>query len=262
MFWTLPKIALIDIDRLVYSVASVVEGTDEPDRNVLHSAKMMLDDLISEVTGVFPTIKAVKLYVSDNKNFRKFIRTEQKYKGNRPPKPEAYHLIRSYYQERRGALSKDFLEADDFTAMNHYAMYRDKSFRTVLVDNDKDLDQIPGWRIIPHLKRGGSVVRGTQVKLITKPMATRSFYTQILTGDKIDNIPGLDGIGPKKAEGILKDCVTEYDHWVQVWKKYSEHYDTMDEWDISAMLISRASLLYMKRFPEDSFIPPINMKKM
>jgi len=34
---------------------------------------------------------------------------------------------------------------------------------------------------------------------------TQFFHEQLLTGDSVDNIPGVEGIGPVKAKKILKD---------------------------------------------------------
>jgi 5'-3' exonuclease len=43
---------------------------------------------------------------------------------------------------------------------------------------------------------------------------------QCLQGDRSDNIKGIPGIGPKKAERILEGCVTEYDLFKAVRNAY------------------------------------------
>ncbi len=58
-------------------------------------------------------------------------------------------------------------------------------------------------------------------------------------GDRIDNIIGIKGIGDKKSEKILKDCVTEkelYDKCVQM-------YDG-DE----ARVIENGRMLWLRRY--------------
>ena len=49
---------------------------------------------------------------------------------------------------------------------------------------DKDLDGVPGWHYVWKGKREG-------VFYVTETEADRFFYTQMLTGDATDNIPGL-----------------------------------------------------------------------
>ncbi len=58
---------------------------------------------------------------------------------------------------------------------------------------DKDLDMIRGWHY--------NFIKDKKY-FIDDQQAIKHFYTQILTGDRVDNIIGLRGIGPKKAEKI------------------------------------------------------------
>ena len=44
---------------------------------------------------------------------------------------------------------------------------------------------------------------------------------QCLTGDRADNIKGIEGIGPKKAERILAECYTEQQYFNAVRDAYS-----------------------------------------
>ena len=184
-----PTKALIDIDQLVYATACVAQGKDEPDHHILHTAKLMLDARIKEVMELCPTVEKVFLFISDKSNFRNNIAKEKKYKGQRPPKPDAYELVRDYII-KRGASSRPWMEADDVTAMNHWASHVSGKYDTVLVDQDKDLDQIPGHRIVPSLRRGGKEVRQAELKFITPEKGQLSFYKQLLMGDSTDNIGG------------------------------------------------------------------------
>ena len=75
----------------------------------------------------------------------------------------------------------------------------------------------------------------------------RFFYTQILTGDKADNIIGLYGIGPKKADKILADCTTEAGMYEECLRSYGG-----DE----ARVIENARLLWLRRYDNQIWEPP------
>ena len=74
-----------------------------------------------------------------------------------------------------------------------------------------------------------------------------NFYKQILTGDRVDNIVGLKGIGPVKATKILKDCKTEAD----LYKAVLEAYDNDEE-----RVLENARLLWIRREPNQIWSPP------
>jgi len=52
--------------------------------------------------------------------------------------------------------------------------------------------------------------------------AMRWAYIQCLIGDTIDNIKGIKGIGPKKAEKIFAGCSTHADYWYAVVNAFEE----------------------------------------
>ena len=73
------------------------------------------------------------------------------------------------------------------------------------------------------------------------------FYTQILTGDAADNIKGLHGIGPKKADKLLKDVTTEEDMWDTVIKAYDGDRERV---------LENARLLWLRRYENELWEPP------
>ena len=81
-----PDTALVDLDRLVYAVGFSVEGQDEPEGHILHTAKLMARALCKEVKECFPSVKTFKFFISDENNFRKHISRERIYKGNKGPR--------------------------------------------------------------------------------------------------------------------------------------------------------------------------------
>lgn len=285
-----PTIALMDIDQICYAVASMAEDKGMPDSHICQAAKQMVEKRKEQVLELYPAVKVFKFYISHPKNFRKLLNTDTPYKGSRPPKPQALGLVREYFKNKYEAQMLAYLEADDHTAMNHWASYLDGSYKTVLVDQDKDLDQVPGHRVVPGLSRTVFKVRisGEEVKIfngyskavehlgnqegdiieskvtvrepakkfITLGEAHLSFYRQLLTGDGCDDIPGIHGLGKKSAEKILPKEECENALYAKVLDTYLEHYHDECYSEVMGMIFERAQLLYMKKFPNDVWLPP------
>lgn len=254
-----PTTALIDIDQLVYASAIKADENELDDYVMTKIFKTSVANRQRAVAELLPSVQSYILFVSGSHNFRKRLATEKKYKGNRPPRPTGYNVLMDYAKNELGALFDKFLEADDMTAMRHYNSHVRGTYDTVLVDVDKDLDQIPGHRIVPELKRGGEIVRQQEYLFIDEDLANRSFYLQLITGDSTDNINGIKGLGLVKAGKLLGDSVTAYELWNRVMDVYFDHksHAHLTRGDIVSMLISRSALLYMKRGREDVFIPPL-----
>ncbi len=81
-------------------------------------------------------------------------------------------------------------EADDGLSFNQLER------GTIICSQDKDLNMVPGWR---RFYNG-------EIRYIHPREAVKSFYTQLLTGDSTDNIPGLYNVGMLKANKILANC--------------------------------------------------------
>lgn len=96
------------------------------------------------------------------------------------------------------------MEADDLVAIGI-------SEGHVGISGDKDLDTVPGKRYNQSTKTAY-----TQ----SEEDANHFFYTQILTGDSCDGIPGCPGVGPAKVKKILKPDMSEAEMWAAVAKAY------------------------------------------
>ena len=86
---------------------------------------------------------------------------------------------------------------------------------------DKDLNQIPGLHYSWELRREGKVIREKQLYTITPEEGDYWCFYQLLVGDSTDNIKGIDGIGPKKAAGILHGCESNQERYEAVLERYS-----------------------------------------
>tara|TARA_R110000803_G_C11938677_1_gene316292 strand:- start:127 stop:840 length:714 start_codon:yes stop_codon:yes gene_type:complete len=227
--------ALIDGDILVYKIGFSV---DDPEEEKYAIARMghFVDELLS-VKGV----ESYSGYITGKGNFRNKIATEQDYKGNRTNnrKPVHYDTLREYLVSKWGFELIEGQEADDAIGIAVYDLPEDRS---CVMSVDKDLNMLRGWHYNFNKK---------DLYYVTEQEAIRNFYLQILTGDRVDNIPGLVGIGPVKANKILEDCVTEDELFNAVSKKYKHDTDKITE---------RARLLWIRRQENELWEPPLYLQ--
>ena len=197
--------ALIDADS-IYFRAALSSQSKSNIRKVINST---MND-IKRNTGAPNLMVAVK----GRGNFRKDL--YPKYKSNRKEQPpeikEALNYGHSYMVDRYSAVMADGMEADDLVSI--WAMEcRTDNLDHCVVGIDKDLLQIPGW----HYNFGKR-----NVSFVEDREARYNLMVQCLTGDGTDNIPGIRGIGPKKATGILKG-VPEQRMWNRVQAAWRMH---------------------------------------
>ena len=192
----------------------------DPIQNAIHSLKMMING-IHKASGA----KAYRLYLSGKQNFRIKRATLVKYKVSREKleKPEYYQALRDW-MIKEGAIVRDFYEADDLVSM---MLWKFKG-RVILCTIDKDLMMVPGdhynWQ--KHTKEFNGRVHVTPI------MGALNLFKQLITGDKVDDIPGLSGTrenpgpGPKTAEKWLLQCSTTREMWDLTRYKYVKTFAT------------------------------------
>ena len=187
-------LALIDADIVCYRIGFASEDVSE--KICLARCAEFMEELVMK-----PWVGDYQGFLTGSNNFRKDIAVTAPYKGNRTQaKPKHYELIREYLNKAWGCEVIEGQEADDAIGIRAYEMEDVEDY--IIMSIDKDLDMIRGWHY--------NFIKNTKY-LINDQEAIKHFYTQILTGDRVDNIVGLKGVGPKKAEKILQDCVTEAD---------------------------------------------------
>lgn len=171
---------------------------------------------IKKIHAAFSGVASTEYYLTGKGNYRDAAAVTQPYKAGRPPKPEHYLAIREYMIKNYGAIVVDGMEADDMLGIRQT---QDPNEDTVIVSIDKDLLMVPGkhydWVKDVH-------------KTVTEGEGIRHFWKQMLTGDSVDNIKGLKGIGPKRADGILSNVE---DYSTTVLDAYLQHtqYDTEEQ---------------------------------
>ena len=190
--------ALIDADIVAYRVACTLEDDDAEDF-VYARAEDLVDQILVNTEAT-----EYRLFLTGKNNFRYTIYPE--YKAHRPTeKPFWLEKCRQYLIATFNAEVIDGQEADDALGI---AQTED----TIICSIDKDLLMIPG--------RHYNFVKD-EFQEVTNDSGMRHFYMQCLTGDRSDNIKGIEKIGPKKAEKILAGCVTEQELFNAVRDAYS-----------------------------------------
>ncbi len=155
--------------------------------------------------GITPTHFAV-IFDYSAKTFRNTLYPE--YKANRAPPPE--DLIPQFGLIRQATRAFDLpciemegFEADDLIA-TYARLAREAGGDTTIVSSDKDLMQLvgPTVRMYDPMKDREINVPEVVEKWGVPP--EKMIDLQALTGDSVDNVPGVPGIGPKTAALLLE----------------------------------------------------------
>lgn len=216
--------ALIDGDILVYRTAFSCEDKTEME------ALVQLDTYIEEI--LFNSgAGEYKIFLSDSEgNFRKKLWPS--YKANRKqPKPKHYEALRNHLIKVELSEVAWGQEADD-------ALGIAQDETTIICSIDKDLLMVEGWHY--------NFVRDEHFE-VTKEEGLRNFYRQLLTGDTVDNVPGIFGIGPKKADDLLANCFFEDEYNEVVLKAYKDYFPHCSKEAVINHINIIGRLLYIRR---------------
>ena len=178
---------LIDGDIIGYRIGFSTEEENEKivvSRVATFIETMLWEDLDAET---------YQGYLTGSGNFRNDIAKTAPYKGNRTaPKPKHLQFIRDYLVSAWDFQVSVGQEADDSIAIEHTT----RNHESIIASIDKDFLQLKGshWNFVKR-----------EMTVVTEEEALKNFYRQVLTGDRVDNIIGLKGIGPVKADKILSE---------------------------------------------------------
>lgn len=282
-------IALLDLDYLVYSCGfacqkivwdvliyddfgNVIEcqSSDSKEqaangatpRVVAEPVEYALHAFSESVEKILRNTKATgyKAYLTGTGNFRDAVATTRPYKGNRDPlhKPVHYQALRDYAVSKYKATIVNDMEADDAVTMYHCKCYNNNK-DTIIASVDKDFNQVPGWHYNP---------KKDVLYWVDEDDARRHFWESVLSGDPVDNIQGIPGVGPKKAKKILEGCKDDYDYYRTVRREFISYYRNVHGEERNGIvpsardatgddyLTETARLLWLKRSPDDEWQPP------
>ena len=219
-----PKELLIDADYLIYGVGFASEEDSEK------FAKSRLVETLEDMVYIHLKADSYEAFLTGKNNYRYEIAKTVPYKGNRKDakKPKHYDALRECMITRLGAVVVDGQEADDEVAIRMSA----NPDKYLLIGVDKDLRQIPGWHHNPHK---------VNTEYIDEFTGFKNFCTQLLTGDRVDNIPGLEGIGPVKAAKALGKAKTKEELLQAAFEKYKELGHSLD------YFTEQGQLLWLRR---------------
>ena len=193
-------------------------------------------------------------------NFRIDVAKAKPYKGTRKSeKPFHRDNIRAYMLNNYECVVANGMEADDMLAI-----YQTNAApnTTIICTRDKDLRMVEGMHygwpcgkqpqygpkrvdklgeieliVNERIKPDGSIQRDSKIK----GEGSKFFYSQLITGDSVDNIPGLPGGGPKLAFKLLESATSEGDMFTAVAQRYADKFG--DDW--RGQMLEQAYLLWM-----------------
>mgnify|MGYP003638576632 FL=1 len=198
-------IGLIDGDVLIYRAINKSEKDNiKPNDAFDQTLKAIKDETACQ---------EYSLHVSGKGNFRKEIKqTYTVYKGKRKEKPPQFRALKDYIMEKYNPITHDGLEADDTISIEANKYIKENQLY-MLITIDKDLKTIGG--LFYNLMYNNLIA-------VSKIDAIEFFHEQLLTGDTVDNIPGIEGIGKVKAGQILKnkDIKAQFESIVNAYKKH------------------------------------------
>ena len=219
------RIALIDGDVVAYASfpnrwgssynqlgGAVPTFTQEEDEAYFAAGVANYLRIISQISEtVFAN--EVRIAMKGETNFRDRVFPEYKSRRKAIIRPvNAYvSMLRKFAVEDHKATAAEDMEADDLLRIWHGEIEAEGNL-PIICSIDKDLLTIPGTHYrFPKEKNGNSGWNSkwndnSLIMVQTPWEANLFYYKQILMGDSTDSIPGLPGIGPKRAEAIIANC--------------------------------------------------------
>lgn len=202
------RVYLIDasvyVFRAYFSLPQTMVNAAEQPINAVYGFASFLADLRRQLGPHAPL--AVAFDESLSTSFRNRIYPD--YKANRPPAPEELQRQFAWCQQLCEVLQLPWaahgeFEADDI--IGSWATHaREAGYGVAVVSRDKDLTQLVQsqdlwWDFAGQLQLDPA---GVEAKMGVRPEQVADLLA--LTGDSVDNIPGVKGVGPKAAVALLQ----------------------------------------------------------
>ena len=271
------RVSLLDLDICVYHCSSTCSNETNFD-----TVKYTVDQFIRGWIAISGGTHYMGFLTDSPQNFRETRAITLPYKGDRKfkDKPSWYPAIRDYVIAEWKAQLMVGVEADDALAIMQTHFNRE-GIESVIVTEDKDLLQVPGL----HYNK----TKSDTVFRLNEEQCHKLLWEQVITGDRVDNIPGvshaisetttgsynlsikaldidakeklaqykrlshIELYGPKGAESYLSDYPPE--EWpARVWELYVDKYEDplLEDSRGTERFYETFDLIYMLREkPED-----------
>lgn len=222
---------LIDADPLAYR--AVFSSNGDSIGGVIEKIDELFNNIAKAIVYEFGHSYSRQAYLTGKGNFRYDISKD--YKAQRPKeKPALLSFARDYMINEYDAILTEGEEADDAIAIEATTHYPD----VIVVSIDKDFRQVPCHLYNPVKDEWDRIDYWNGL---------RFFYEQMLVGDRVDNIKGVDKIGPVKAIKMLTGATTELELWQRVLEAYEGDYDRA---------VMNGRLLWLRRQKDQVWMPP------
>lgn len=244
--------SLVDGDILLYRVGYTTE--EEPEG----IAQFRMEELIHRILETTQA-DSYNFYLSAGRLDTFRAKINPSYKAHRTqPKPKHYEFLKNYLIDIWKAEVAVNEEADDLLGKN-------QNSETIICSIDKDLLQIAGlhYNFVKDI-----------FTTVTPEEGLLFFYKQLLIGDVADNIKGVEGIGPKKADKLLNDLLgapeeeifevvqESYRNWLQeAWADQYEEWGDFEEKQMNNIILINGIMLKIRteqeeiwKFPKQSIL--------
>jgi len=222
---------LIDGDIIAYRVGYACED-EESVLFAYNSADVFMENLLAVYAGM---LSGYELYLTGEGNFRHDFAVTAPYKGNRTrPKPKYLQEIREHLIQQWGAMVTVGEEADDAIAIAASAPFSTEY--PIIASIDKDFHQIAGTHY--------NFVTDEEY-YIDEETAVKKLYAQMITGDAVDNIVGVDGLGAVGAYDLVHGARNEMDMWDIVRDQLGDD-----------RALENARLVFLRRKAGQIWVPP------
>lgn len=230
---------LIDGDILAYEIGAIAQFTAEETGDLIPRpwdwVVEILDSRINDICKAVGATEKPIIYLTGDEvlwkmkrrvrpslpdyepNFRIAVAQSRGYKeGRASEKPLHYQNIRAYLVGVYDAFVAIGCEADDEMAIEQTK----RPDETIICTRDKDLRQVAGWHYgwesgkqaefgpVQYDEVGTLELHETKSYKKLVGGGFKFFASQLLTGDVVDTVPGLKGVGPKGAFEILAEKST------------------------------------------------------
>ena len=190
------------IFRAFYAIPLLTNSQGIPINAVYGYCNMILN-----IYEKFKPEQMIVVFDTKKKTFRSDIYKE--YKSNRTDPPEELIPQFSIIRDATDALQIPRLEMDGYEADDIIATYtkqaEEKGVSVTIISSDKDLMQLvnKNTKMYDSMKDKFIGVKEVKEKFGVEP--SKIIDVQALAGDRIDNIPGVSGIGVKTAAELINN---------------------------------------------------------